>query len=981
MNIKSVLLVMVILASCVALAGDALADISNAAVLFLRIAPGSRAAGMGEAYVAVADDATATHWNPAGLGNYPLADTWIEAEIPAAYRPLKGFAPLSTGGTRNYLDYDIWAITSQGLIRYNNKRWNTEETFSTKTSETLEDIVRSYFRTADDARLAGVVGRVAALNNRGAYAELEALRDSILKAVPETYDARNSIVGDLDSLLASFSLCRVNWDRISEMRGQLKDGLKDSTLNDTECDRIAVSLERSRSRYLPEELRIPYSTLFESEPTSLASTGDILLVGTADGLVKFNGRRWEEVATAEGTPMSGTTCLYLISGSILVGSEDGINVFRGQTVSPLTSSESGLPDGRVEMVGGSSLVDLYAVVAGNLYHFDGRSWTDATSYTVAIDDSLDKIAARFSLYGTPADKQRFIDRYVILQATAPTPPAVDSTSGTDSTGAAIPVDSAQTTPQVVVDSTAPAMVADLVGTPGVDAPLQPGSVIRVPLAASIKGRVSSIFVDPQRHIWLGTDYGVFYFDDGRWLCQGNEEHVVVSGETLDSLVNRRFGHPKGSVVESKTAPKVETAIISDTVPALVGQVIDTATAVKPDSVQLVAQPMVDTTAIIDSNIAVITPTTIPTIEPAVMDERAAYRAQLLDMNDLSDATLVEGATIRIYSNPSGQAVNSIGGDGRVIYFATRNGLIEYDGRHWSRTSLRGLTRDNIVGVNLLGNESWIASDERLIIKGRGHSEASLMYVKWLPELADDLYYSFASFTTPKEGWGTFGGSFTLISYGTFSRMTDAGIAVGEFQSYDFAASISYGTSITNRLKGGLSFKVIRSQLSDVGAGTEKGSGSSTGYAIDVGVLYHFSSRLTGGAALTNLGPKMSYIDAAQSDDLPRNLAVGFSYKLLRSEYTSLIATVEANKLMVGLTGKTSKELKEAIFNGGFEFAYANLLAVRGGYIYDQEGEVKTFTVGFGLSPFAWGGVDFAYIPSQKDFSLANTLRISMRIIF
>ena len=50
-------------------AGQSWADISNAAVLFLRIAPGARAAGMGEAYVAIADDATATHWNPAGLGN------------------------------------------------------------------------------------------------------------------------------------------------------------------------------------------------------------------------------------------------------------------------------------------------------------------------------------------------------------------------------------------------------------------------------------------------------------------------------------------------------------------------------------------------------------------------------------------------------------------------------------------------------------------------------------------------------------------------------------------------------------------------------------------------------------------------------------------------------------------------------------------------------------------------------------------------
>lgn len=48
-------------------AKDAFA-VSEAAVLWLLISPGSRPAGMGEAFVAVADDATATWWNPAGLG-------------------------------------------------------------------------------------------------------------------------------------------------------------------------------------------------------------------------------------------------------------------------------------------------------------------------------------------------------------------------------------------------------------------------------------------------------------------------------------------------------------------------------------------------------------------------------------------------------------------------------------------------------------------------------------------------------------------------------------------------------------------------------------------------------------------------------------------------------------------------------------------------------------------------------------------------
>lgn len=41
--------------------------VGEATVIFLLIPPGARAGGMGEAFVAIADDATATWWNPAGL--------------------------------------------------------------------------------------------------------------------------------------------------------------------------------------------------------------------------------------------------------------------------------------------------------------------------------------------------------------------------------------------------------------------------------------------------------------------------------------------------------------------------------------------------------------------------------------------------------------------------------------------------------------------------------------------------------------------------------------------------------------------------------------------------------------------------------------------------------------------------------------------------------------------------------------------------
>ncbi len=910
MTFRKVLVTMLAVIFSLGMAGDALADISNAAVLFLRIAPGSRAAAMGEAYVAVADDATATHWNPAGLGNYPLADTWVESTIPVAYRPLLGFAPLSTGGSSNYLDYDIWAITPAGLIRYDNKRWHVSEVFSTRTDETAEQKIREYFSVTDDARLASMVDQVARLNNRRSYEDLVQLRSEVLEAVPADYDQREALTTDLDTLLECYSLCRINWDRVEEMGDRLADGLKDSVLVGAECDRIAVSAERARNRFLPEELLIPYSALFDVKPTAIASTGEVLLVGSTEGLARYNGRGWQMVATDDGDGLGNISALHVVTSSVLIATESGIKIFDGLTARPLTTDAGSLPEGTIDAIGGNSLTELYAAVDGMLYRYDGRSWRQTRSHTVSIDDTMERIAARYSIYGTEADKLLFLERYEELAGQA----ALDegSTPETDLATETVGIDTANVdTSFVDTTMTADEPAADTLASEdvsGTDAPFSPGDIIRVPLVASIKGKVTAIYVDLKQRLWLGTDYGIFEFDGRSWKTPGYKDHVLVEGETLETFV------------ASRTNMSAE--------------------------------------------------------------ELSAYKDQLIDLNDLGADQPEVGASIRVYSNPAARPINSIAADGSRVFFATENGLIEYDGVNWSRSSLKGLTRANIVGVNTLGNESWIASDNKMVIKGRGHSEVSLMHVNWLPELADDLYYEFFSIVANKQGWGTFGGSVTFISYGTFARtMEGSPEIVGEFESFDIAIAGSYGTSLTNKLKAGITFKVIYSRLADQGQADEVGDGTATGFGVDLGLLYHFSPRLTGGLAITNLGPEIAYIDAAQSDPLPRNLAVGVAYKLLQSDYTQLLVTAEMNKLLVGLDDASMKELKEMVFSGGGEFVYANLIAFRGGYYYDQEGSIKVPTIGFGLAPFSWGEFDFAYVLAPKGHALGQTLRISARFIF
>lgn len=63
-----------------------LAQAGGSSVPFLRISPDARSSGMGETGTAIADNANAVYWNPAGLGFLDYFDKGSEFEEPQVYR-------------------------------------------------------------------------------------------------------------------------------------------------------------------------------------------------------------------------------------------------------------------------------------------------------------------------------------------------------------------------------------------------------------------------------------------------------------------------------------------------------------------------------------------------------------------------------------------------------------------------------------------------------------------------------------------------------------------------------------------------------------------------------------------------------------------------------------------------------------------------------------------------------------------------------
>ncbi len=890
MKLKKAIVGTVVLLLVLAFASQSYADISSAAVLFLRIAAGSRASGMGEAFVAVADDATATHWNPAGLGAYPLADSWIQSTIPLQYRPISGMAVTSDDGD-NYMDYDIWMLTSRGLVRYDNKKWYFSEVFDTKTDDEVSKIVASYFNVKEDEKLNLMVRKVAEANSKMTYEELVVLKDKILADVPGDYKYREALVKNLDSVLVGYDRCKLKWENILEADKLYREGMKDSVLDKNESEKIYFALDKAHARFVPEELLVPYAVVFEGAFTTITSNGKSLIIGTDNGLVVFDGKTWQTLVSENGLPSNNILSLYPVGKRILVGTDNGFAVFNGLSID--TALSIGAPKGRITAIGAGGMDNIFVVADNDLYHFDGTGWTNSFVYTVALEDTPVKLAEQFALYGTTSEKEMYLAKIEEMKTLQPVAPAKPIEPAADSTGK-----------QPVPDQSGQISQAD---SSRMKEELVSATQIRLPYVAELKGTIKAIFVDIEKKLWLGTDYGVMVFDGKKWELPGYRSYVADTPITvMDLAMLRKFDKP---------------------------------------------------------------------------EEAEAYIEILKNLNDLHSDTIHPGTAVRIYANPAAAPVNSITQYNDKVLFATADGLLEYDEGQWSRSGTLDLGKVQSHELQRSRDEIWVATDDRVVVRAKGRSELTFMHVKWLKELADDMYYEFFSYVKSQGDWGTLGLNVTYITYGSFIRTGESSPdQLGKFDAYDLAVTLSYGTSLTNRLKGGVSIKGIHSHLSEVGAGLEKGDGITWGFAVDAGLLYHMTPRLNWGLAVTNFGPKMQYADAAQADHLPRNLAFGFSYKLIQTNYNRLLVTAELNKMLVGLDDGLSEEFKEMIFAGGAEYTYANLLSGRLGYYYDQEGQLKYLTLGLGVNLFDKFKFDFAYIPNNDDVALANTLRMSVSLL-
>ena len=255
---------------------------------------------------------------------------------------------------------------------------------------------------------------------------------------------------------------------------------------------------------------------------------------------------------------------------------------------------------------------------------------------------------------------------------------------------------------------------------------------------------------------------------------------------------------------------------------------------------------------------------------------------------------------------------------------------------------------------------------------------TLMHTQLVPDW-DDVYYEYAAYAQRIEGLGTIAGSLIYLTYGEQTATDpDSPDPIGTFNSYEVIPSVSYGAAIGEDLAVGLSLKFVYVDLAPAQYTQDEQKGAGSTFAADFGVLYRMQDgRLNLGGALQHIGPRIAYIDEEQSDPLPRNLKLGATYAVLADEMNSLNVSAEFNKSLVIVEDIADPSIG-VILGAGAEYRYYDLLALRGGYVHDKDGEVKGFSFGMGLQYRSWA-FDVANVP-QAD-GLKRPFRFSLTAAF
>jgi hypothetical protein len=284
----------------------------------------------------------------------------------------------------------------------------------------------------------------------------------------------------------------------------------------------------------------------------------------------------------------------------------------------------------------------------------------------------------------------------------------------------------------------------------------------------------------------------------------------------------------------------------------------------------------------------------------------------------------------------------------------------------------------------------------------------LNFTPWMNKLVNDVYLGGVSATGLIDEKSAWAGSFKYFTLGEIQLTDLDGEPISKEKPNELSLDGTYALKLSEGFAMAVTLRYIRSdfalkvQDSELKTVNTFGADISGYYESSEQFYGDFNGVFRGGFNISNIGPKVSYVDGEDENFIPTNLKLGAGFDFIFDDYNKVGITLETNKLLVPtppadfdnsvgfVEGMFSsfgdapdgfkEEMQEFTWAVGTEYLYNEAFALRAGYFHESKnkGARQYFTLGAGFK-FKATNIDVSYLFNASDINnpLENTLRFSI----
>ena len=206
----------------------------------------------------------------------------------------------------------------------------------------------------------------------------------------------------------------------------------------------------------------------------------------------------------------------------------------------------------------------------------------------------------------------------------------------------------------------------------------------------------------------------------------------------------------------------------------------------------------------------------------------------------------------------------------------------------------------------LNSQHWNPA-KYAFMESRGGITAN--YTPWLRKLVSDIDLAYLAGYYKINDMQAISASFSYFSMGAVQLVDYSGTAFQEAHPNEWSLDAAYSIKLHEYVSMAVALRFLSSDLNN-GTNASVTTGSTElrpawTMAADIALYYKQPIALPMGDSyfglgfnLSNLGGKMSYDNGDTKNFIPANMRLGISYELPFDNYNRLMATVEANKMLV-----------------------------------------------------------------------------------